>query len=57
MEEPEVPSYKLIENIMMKRGEQKIIGRVIRLWEVNNPKNGNEIISLNFLLLDEKVVF
>ena len=53
MEEPEVPSYKFLENIVMKRGEQKIIGKVIQLWEVNNPKNGNEIISLNFLLPDD----
>ena len=27
------------------------------MWEVRNPKIGNEVISLNFLLLDEKLMF
>lgn len=39
----------------MKRDQQKVIGRVIRIWEVVNAKKGNEIITLNFLLPDEKV--
>lgn len=56
MEGFKLPPYKFLDDIKMKRSEQKIIGRVVRLWEVRNPKNGYEIISINFLLLDEKVM-
>ncbi|KAG5378804.1 hypothetical protein IGI04_026646, partial [Brassica rapa subsp. trilocularis] len=38
----------------MKRYKQKILGRVLRVWIAKNPKRNNEIISLNFLILDEK---
>ena len=39
----------------MKRYKQKIMGRVLRVFIAKNPKQNNEIISLNFLILDEKV--
>ena len=49
--------YKFFEDIQMKCCQQKIIGRIIRVWIAKNPKRNNEIISLNFILLDEKVCF
>ena len=49
--------YKFLENIQLKRCQQKIGGRVLRVWIAKNPKRNNEIISLNFLLLDEKFCF
>ena len=39
----------------MKRYKQKIVGKVLRVWLAKNPKRNNEIISLNFFILDEKV--
>ena len=40
----------------MKRYKQKkILERVLRVWIAKNPKRSNEIISLNFLMIDEKV--
>ena len=47
--------YKFLEDIQMKRYKQKIVGRVLRVWIAKNPKRNNEIISLNFLILNEKV--
>ena len=41
MDRIKLPSYKFFENINMKGGNQKIIRRIIRLWEVRNRKNGN----------------
>ena len=46
--------YKFLEDIQMKRYQQKIVVRILRVW-IANPKRNNEIISLNFLILDEKV--
>ena len=39
----------------MNRYQQKIVGRFLRVWIAKYPKRNNEIISLNFLILDEKV--
>ena len=47
--------YRFLKDIQMKRYKQKILGRVLRVWIAKNPKRNNEIISLNFLILDEKV--
>ena len=47
--------YKFLEDIQMKCYKQKIVGRVLRVWITKNPKRNNEIISLNFLILYEKV--
>ena len=47
--------YKLLEDIQMKYYQQKIVGRVLRVWIAKNPELNNEITSLNFLLLDKKV--
>lgn len=41
----------------MKRYKQKILGRVLRVWIAKNSKRNNEIISLNFFILDENVCF
>lgn len=47
--------YKFLEDIQMKCYKQKIVRRVLRVWITKNPKRNNEIISLNFLILYEKV--
>ena len=39
----------------MKRYKQKIVKIVLLVWIAKNPKRNNEIIGLNFLMLDEKV--
>ena len=39
----------------MKRYQQKLVGRVLRVWIAKYPKRNNKIINLNFLIIDEKV--
>ncbi|XP_010539751.1 PREDICTED: uncharacterized protein LOC104813725 isoform X2 [Tarenaya hassleriana] len=41
-------------DLRIGRPMQRIIGRLLRFWEARNVKKGDELMSVDFLLIDEK---
>ena len=49
--------YNLFDEIDTKKDDWNIRVRVTRMWEVLNIKTNNELMSVDLVLLDEKVSF
>ena len=49
--------YNLLDEIDTEKDDWNIKVRVTRMWEVLNIKTNNELISVDLVLLDEKVSF
>ena len=49
--------YNLLDEIDTKKDNWNIRVRVTRMWEVLNIKTNNELMSVDLVLLDEKVSF
>ncbi|CAL9214708.1 unnamed protein product, partial [Arabidopsis halleri] len=46
--------YITIDQLNKKRSYRRTVVRLTRKWEARNLKKNNELIGINFLLLDEK---
>ena len=49
--------YNLLDKIDTEKDDWNIRVRVTRMWEVLNIKTNNELMSVDLVLLDEKVSF
>ena len=49
--------YNLLDEIDTEKDDWNIRVRVTRMWEVLNIKTNNELMSVDLVLLDEKVSF
>ena len=49
--------YNLLDEIDTEKDDWTIKVRVTRMWEVLNIKTNNELMSVDLVLLDEKVSF
>ena len=49
--------YNLLDEIDTKKDDWNIRVRVTRMWENLNIKTNNELMSVDLVLLDEKVSF
>ena len=49
--------YDLLDEINTEKDNWNIRVRVTRMWEVLNIKTNNELMSVDLVLLDEKVSF
>ena len=49
--------YNLLDEIDTEKYDWNIRVKVTRMWEVLNIKTNNELISVDLVLLDEKVSF
>ena len=49
--------YNLLDEIDTEKHNWNIRVRVTRMWEVLNIKTNNELMSVDLVLLDEKVSF
>ena len=49
--------YNLLDEINTEKDDWNIKVRVTRMWEVLNLKTNNELMSVDLVLLDEKVSF
>ena len=49
--------YNLLDEIDTEKDNWNIRVRVTRMWEVLNIKTNNELMSVDLVLLDEKVSF
>ena len=49
--------YNLLDEINTEKDDWNIRVRVTRMWEVLNIKTNNELMSIDLVLLDEKVSF
>ena len=49
--------YNLLDEIDTKKDDWNIRVGVTRMWEVLNIKTNNELMSVDLVLLDEKVSF
>ncbi|ESQ44693.1 hypothetical protein EUTSA_v10003346mg, partial [Eutrema salsugineum] len=46
--------YLTLDQLNRKRSYRRTVVRLIRKWEAKNLKRNNELIGINFLLLDER---
>uniref|UniRef100_A0A1J3JHA3 Replication protein A 70 kDa DNA-binding subunit B n=1 Tax=Noccaea caerulescens TaxID=107243 RepID=A0A1J3JHA3_NOCCA len=51
---PLLPKKIPIDNLILGRSMQHVVVRVLRMWEARNFKHNGTLMSLDFLLLDEK---
>ena len=49
--------YNLLDEVDSEKDDWDIRVRVTRMWEVLNIKTNNQIMSVDLVLLDEKVSF
>ena len=49
--------YNLLDEIDSEKDDWDIRVRVTRMWEVLNIKTNNQLMSVELVLLDEKVSF
>ena len=49
--------YNLLDKINTEKDDWNIRVRFTRMWEVLNIKTNNELMSVDFVLLDENVSF
>ena len=49
--------YNLLDEINTEKYDWNIRVKVTRMWEVLNIKTNNELMSVDLVLLDEKVSF
>ena len=49
--------YNLLDEIDSEKDDWDIRVRVTRMWEVLNIKTNNQLMSVDLVLLDEKVSF
>ena len=49
--------YNLLDEVDSEKDDWDIRVRVTRMWEVLNIKTNNELMSVDLVLLDEKVSF
>lgn len=49
--------YNLLDEIDTEKDDWNIRVRVTRMWKVLNIKTNNELMSVDLVLLDEKVSF
>lgn len=47
--------YLTLEELDDSTVNQQIVVRLFWSWEARNPRRGNQLMSLDLLLLDEKV--
>lgn len=48
-------SYLTLDQLNKKRPYRRTVVHLTRKWEARNLNKNNELIGMNFLLLDEKV--
>ena len=49
--------YNLLDEVDSEKDDWDIRVRVTRMWEVLNIKTNNQLMSVDLVLLDEKVSF
>jgi len=49
-------AYSLLSDLDTTRDDWLVKVRVCRMWEFKNYKRSNEMISLDMILVDEKVI-
>jgi hypothetical protein len=47
--------YNLLSDLTQEKKNWEIKVRIVRIWESTNPASNNEVMSLDCMLLDEKV--